>query len=139
LPSFLISALLALVWLVGYAFTPIAKHKREHTWADVFKVRFDRMEGSQFTIFGALSVLGVVLFSLIDEDGNELPPYMANLVWIFTYTFGFLLFFLVYDFVNLPRLFSPLSTTRDESSPSVPSPQSFRISSVDNNNSGGFV
>ena len=129
MPTFCISLLFALTWFVGYLLTPIAKHKREHTWADVIKIRFDRIEGIQFSLFCFLSALALVLFSLTEEDGNALTTYMIYLCVLFILAFGSLLFLVFYDVFIKPR-FSPSAATRDKLSAStVSSPDSFSIAS----------
>jgi len=94
---------------------------------DVIKVRFDRMEGVQFALFGLLSVLALLLFSFTNEDGSEATPYLWSLGGLFTFSILILLILLVYEFIVKPYFFSS-SATRDGTSPStVSSPDSFDV------------
>jgi len=113
-PTFLITVLLAFIWLSVYVFFPIAKHKREYTWVDVLKLKFDRMEGIQFAHYGLLSVLALVLFSLTEEDGSKLEKHLVYLCGLFLLPIWSLIFLTIYDIIIKPSLF-PSSTIRPSS------------------------
>jgi len=91
------------------------------------KVGFDRVEAVEFSLFGLVSIPGLILFSLTEEDGNALSPHMLYLVCLFIFIFGSLLVLIVYDVLVKSRHF-PSPTARDKSSTStVSSPDSFSI------------
>ena len=73
--------------------------------ANIIKLKFTRMEGTQFTTFGFLSVLSLLMFSLIDEDGSPLSHIMLALENSFLYASVFLMLLTIYDSLIRPKLF----------------------------------
>ena len=82
-PTLFVSVLLLLTWAVVYVLAPVTKYSHDFTWADLMMLRFNMMEGAQFTLFGILSTLSLLLYSNTDEDGNALSHYIIVLCALF--------------------------------------------------------
>ena len=64
-----------------------------------------KIEGTQFGLYGILSVLSLLMFSLIDEDGRGLEEPVQTLEVAFQFCSIGLFLLLIYDSFVRPRLF----------------------------------
>ena len=76
-------------------------------------IRTSKVEETQFTLFGTVATITLILFANTDEDGGNVTPFLQYLVVGFLLTLNTLLSLVIYVFVIDPLVFGVNKTSDD--------------------------
>jgi len=104
IPSFMICNFLVLSWVMGIVILPFRfDGSGVFTWGNLMMMKMSRHDLLKFSLFLIASVLTLVVYAGIDEDGSKMSPLMSLLVNLLTMDTFVLVFILVYEYVFLPH------------------------------------
>ena len=133
LPSMQIGCFIAITWVMTYAVSPIVKDRREKTWSDVMLLHMNKLEGAQFSLFCVTATVVCMLFASINEDGEEVTPFLAYLLVFWVIFFVFLLSVVFFDATIRPLIYPITSQLgAEESIQSAPNADTFVLGGVVN-------
>jgi len=106
MPSIWVSVFLMVTWFLGYIIPPLLTGRKTMTWTDVMVIRMNKVEGTQFFLFGSTATIALLFFAYTDENGGDFDSVLQVLTVGYLSTTGALLLLVLYDAVVKPLIWS---------------------------------